>query len=60
MKNELDLTQLEKLPSQFRRLVPKAESKRIPFDNLTENNVEKAANYVKTKTLMDLLSPPPL
>ena len=49
---------IEKLPQNIKRLVNKLETKRIPFNELTESNAEKAANYVKTKTLMDLLKSP--
>jgi hypothetical protein len=29
----------------------------VPFDSLSEANIEKAVNYVKTKTLLQLLNP---
>jgi hypothetical protein len=32
----------------------------VPFSQLNDSNIEKAVNYLKTKTLIDLLSPPPL
>ena len=40
--------------------MPKLETNHTSFNDLNDNNAEKAANYVKTKTLMDLIRPPPI
>ena len=39
MKTEIDLELIEKLPQQIRRLVPKMETKKVPFDQLNDNNI---------------------
>lgn len=60
MKNEIDLQRLEQIPESIRQLVPRPETQKVSFDSLTDSNIEKAVNYVKTKTLLDLLNPPVL
>lgn len=58
MKAELDLDKIDQLPPSLRKLLPKPESKKVSFEQLNDTNIEKAVNYVKTKTLMDLFNQP--
>ncbi len=58
MKNIINLEKLEELPLSIRKLVPKPEINKVPFDSLNDTNIEKAVNYVKTKTVSDLLISP--
>lgn len=58
MKTELDLDKIDQLPPSLRKLLPKPESKKVSFEQLNDTNIEKAVNYVKTKTLMDLFNQP--
>ena len=60
MKATLDINKLEHLPLNLRKLLPKPEQNRVSFNELSDSNIERAANYVKTKTLIDLLETPPL
>lgn len=60
MKNQLEIQKLKDVPPQFRRLLNKPESNKIAFSELNDNNAQKAVNYIKTKTILDLLSPPPI
>ena len=58
MKNIINLEKLEELPPSIRKLIIKPEINKVPFDSLNEGNIEKAVNYVKTKTVFDLLNAP--